>query len=255
MTTAYWWQGSDALGYVPNLGDLLTPILLRQLANLSVTWEPPTQADLVCCGSVLDSLPRSGWAGGVIGAGQLQATTTTDLTHATVFGVRGPLTLQRIHSSQSEITIGDPGLLASYLAPASQRYEVGIVAHWSDRRLVSEELALAVRCGYPARVIDIGAEPLETIATIGSCRKIVASALHGVIVADAFGIPRRAEPFPSMNTNPWEGASFKWLDYGTSIGQPIEFGKLQQAPTGCVQEIQHNLLAMFQRVKENYAAT
>lgn len=237
-----------------NLGDQLTPLLLQKFADIDPTWSPAASANIICVGSVIDSLPRSGWTGSVIGAGQLHKSTTTDLSDATVFGVRGPLTRNRIRT-QGDVTIGDPGLLASLLvSPCSQKYEVGIVAHWSDKDLAPRELERAVKWNYPATVIDVGDDPLETIAAIGSCRKIVASALHGIIIADAFGIPRRAEVFPSMRTNRWEGSFYKVDDYASSIGQPIHFGRLQQAPTDRIQYMQHELIAMFQRVKEHYAA-
>jgi len=253
MPTAYWWRGGGVLGYVPNLGDLLTPLLLQRFAGLDVTWSSAADADIVCCGSVLDALPRSGWTGIIAGSGQLQESTITDLTDATVLGVRGPLTLNRIKSTGTPV-IGDPGLLAPMLHPScNQKHEVGIVAHWSDFLLAPKELAKAEKYGYRATVIDIGGDPREVINAIGSCRKIVSSALHGIIVADAFGIPRRAEVFPAMRSNPNEGAFFKWDDWASSIGQPITFGKLQAAPTDRIKSMQHDLLAMFQQVKEHYA--
>ncbi len=254
MATCYWWRGGGVLGYVPNLGDLLTPILLKRLAGIDVTWAPAADADIVSCGSVLDALPRSGWSGVVAGSGQLQKTTTTDLTDATVLGVRGPLTLNRIQTTDAPF-MGDPGLLAPMLhSSRNQKHEVGIVAHWSDGLLVPRELAKASRYGYPATVIDVGGNPLEVVNAIGSCQKIVSSALHGIIVADAWGIPRRAEVFPAMKTNSWEGAFFKWDDYASSLGQPITFGKLQTAPSDRITQMQHDLIAMFQQLKEIHAA-
>ena len=252
MTTAFWWRGSDALGPIANLGDAINPFLL-QFAGIDVTWSPIAEADVICCGSVLDQLPRSGWTGTVAGAGQLQRTTVTDLTNANVLGVRGPLTANRIGSRQTPV-IGDPGLLAPLLIPSpNQQYEVGIVAHWSDSLLVQKELKRAAKCGYPATVINVSHNPLDVVTAIGSCRKIVTSALHGVIVADAFDVPRRAEVFPAMRSNPHEGAFYKWDDYASSIGQPIHFGKLQQAPRDRIKRMQNDLLAMFQQVKDIHA--
>ncbi len=249
MTTAYWWRKH------PNLGDAINPLLLERLSGLTVEWAEPAVADIICCGSLIDSLPRSGWTGTVVGSGQLQESTVTDLTAANVLGVRGPLTRQRIHASQAVTTLGDPGLLAPMLKPSrNQKHEVGIVAHWSDNELVPRELANAAKYGYSATVIDIGGDVMEVINAIGSCQKIVASALHGVITADAFGIPRRAEPFPAMVTNPYEGGHFKWTDYSESIGQPIEFGTLQRAPQDRIKQMQHDLLGMFQTLKEIHAA-
>jgi hypothetical protein len=57
-----------------------------------------------------------------------------------------------------------------------------------------------------------------------------------------------------MRSNPNEGAFYKWDDYASSIGQPIRFGKLQQAPERRITQMQSDLTAMFQQVKEHHAA-
>ena len=252
MATAFWWQGSDSLGHVANLGDQLNPLLLNHY-GIDVTWAPVADADIIACGSVIDHLPRSGWTGIIAGAGQLQRSTTTDLSDATVLGVRGPLTRNRIRTSNVPI-VGDPGLLAPMLVPTPHKtHEVGIIAHWSDKDLVNRELWRARKVGYPVTVINVADDPLDVIIAIGSCRKIVSSALHGIIIADAWGIPRRAEVFPAMRTNPHEGGFMKFDDYASSIGQPIHFGHLQQAPHGRIMQMQSDLTAMFQQVKEIHA--
>ncbi len=243
MARAFWWQGSDSLGHVVNLGDALNPLLLTHY-GIDATWSPIADAIIVACGSVLDQLQRSGFTGTIAGAGQLQESTTTDLTDATVLGLRGFLTKERVRCNGFPI-IGDPGLLAPQLAAASPgTINIGVIPHWTDTELWERG-----RC-EGAVLIDVRDDPLDVIAQIGSCNRIVSSALHGIIIADAFGIPRRAEPFLSMRTNKWEGGGFKWADYGSSIGQPVEFSQWQQAPTRRITQMQSDLTAMFQQVKE-----
>ena len=244
MTTAYWWQGSDTLGHITNLGDALNPLLLNHF-GLDVTWAPVADADLICCGSVIDHLPRTGWTGTIAGAGQLQESTTTDLFDATVLGLRGHLTRHRTRF-ESDVVIGDPGLLAPVLVPAVPKtIDVGVIPHWTDTELWQRE-----RNGV---LIDVRDDPLDVITQIASCQEVVSSALHGIIIADAFHIPRRAEPFPAMRTNKWEGGEFKWRDYASAICQPIEFGTVQQPQYDRIQIIQQDLTAMFQQVKEIHA--
>ena len=97
-------------------------------------------------------------------------------------------------------------------------------------------------------LIDPTGDPLNVLRLIGSCTKVISSSLHGLIVADAFGIPRRAERFAGMEANRHEGGDFKFRDYGASIGQPIEFGTLQEASRTKIEQMQYSLFDMFRRV-------
>ena len=255
MTTAHWWRGDERTGAVSNLGDALTPILLSHFAGIDATWAPPESADILCCGSVLDSIPRSGWRGVVMGAGQLHESTRTDLTFATVAVLRGTLTRQRVQTHNHPV-IGDPVLLASELVtPKPNSIEIGVVPHWDDKELWPRELHNSHHCKYAEpTLIDVTADPLEVVRQIGSCRKVVSSSLHGIVVADAFGIPRRAMPFPSMTTDAaHEGGAFKFYDYASALGQPMEFGKLQTAPKVRVDQIQYDLFTSFQWLRGIYA--
>ncbi len=255
MTTAFWWKGDARTGPISNLGDQLTPILLRQFADITATWAPPTEADIVCTGSVLDVLPRAGYRGTVVGSGQLHNHTLTDLSFATVLGLRGALSRLRVQC-EGEPVLADPVLLASELVtPTPNSIEIGVVPHWTDRELWLLEQAKAKKYKYAMpTLIDPTGDPLEVIAAIGSCRKVVTSTLHGAVVADAFGVPRRVELAPSMrNDKAHEGGTFKLADYSSTLGQPITFGKLQTAPRERVDAMQWELFNMFQTLKGLHA--
>ncbi len=255
MTTCFWWRGDARTGPVNNLGDALSPILLQHFSDITVTWTPPEDADLVCCGSVLDVLP-TGYAGTVVGSGQLHNHTLTDLTFATVLGLRGALSRMRVECGDQNPVLADPGLLASELVtPVPNSIEIGVVPHWSDRELWLLEQTKAMRGKYAMpTLIDPTGDPLEVIAAIGSCRKVVTSTLHGAVVADAFGIPRRVELAPAMrNDKAHEGSTFKFADYASTLGQPITFGKLQTAPQERVTAMQWQLFQMFQTLKGLHA--
>ena len=254
MTTAYWWRGDERVGSVANVGDQLTPILLSHFADIDVTWAPPDEADLICCGSVLDVMPRHNWHGTVVGAGQLHRGTLTDLSFATVLGLRGSLTRERVQCDGDPV-LGDPALLASELVtPVPNSIELGIIPHWSDMELWAAERDNAVKYGYAVPTfIDITGPPLDVIRQIGSCCKVVTSALHGAIIADSFHVPRRVEPFPAMFTDTnHEGSVYKLHDYSSTLGQKIKFGELQTAPKVRVDQIQYDLFGMFQTLKARY---
>lgn len=222
--TGFWWVGH------PNFGDLLTPLLLQHFADLSVSWAPVGKANLVCVGSVLDLLPQR-WDGVVIGSGKLREASSVDLSHATVLALRGPLTAKGVKGS---FALGDPGLLADELVTVTKEHELGLVPHWSDKRLEHRPEFKK----FKPLIIRPSNNPLEVLRQIGSCRKIVSSSLHGIIIADAFGIPRRTE---MAEIFPREGGDFKFRDYAASIGVPFQVGVTQEAPRSKIQDRQHEL--------------
>jgi pyruvyltransferase len=195
----YWWNW----GRVPNFGDELTPIILQAFTGLDVEWARPKDAELVACGSVLTHLPKA-WSGTVWGTGKMRERDKIDLSQANVLALRGALSAQGSGASQGYV-LGDPGLLASLL-PGIKRttdIELGVIPHWEDRSMVWRHRGMT---------IDVRAHPLEVIAKIASCKRVVSSSLHGIIVADAFGIPR-------MWTRSRGATEFKFRDHMTVVGE------------------------------------
>lgn len=227
LPTGYWWVGR------PNFGDLLTPLLLQHFSGLPVSWGPLKDADLVCVGSILDQLPQH-WDGVVIGSGKLREASHVDLSCAKVLALRGPLTAQSVKGVRGDFALGDPGLLADELVTVNKEHELGIVPHWSDTKL--EHRPEFQR--YKPLIIRPSGDPLEVLRQIGSCRKIISSSLHGIIVSDAFGIPRRTEMAERM---PREGGDFKFRDYSASVGVEFKVGVTQEAPRAKVADRQHEL--------------
>jgi hypothetical protein len=88
--------------------------------------------------------------------------------------------------------------------------------------------------GFRIKVINPLDEPLTVLRDIGACLKIVTSSLHGMIVADAFGIPRRVEYSPKLGK---DGGDFKFRDYSASIKTPFETGKVVQPSRFHVEDI------------------
>ena len=249
----YYWNGIDQWhnAIISNFGDELAPLILTHFAGIQTTWSEPAEAEIVTVGSVLDVLPQHGWTGIVAGAGKLLATTVTDLTAATVLGLRGPLTLEGLklkREHRHHLVLGDPALLCpDFVTVQRDTTVLGCVPHLSDTELYPREVARAERDHYtPPVLIDPTGNPLDVVAAIGSCQKIISSSLHGLVVADAFNIPRRAEYFPEMFTNKWQGGLFKFNDYSESIGLPIEFGTLQQANHNRIEAMQFELFQMLQ---------
>lgn len=230
--TAFWWTGRS------NFGDLLTKLLLKRFSGLVVEWAPFDKAQLIGVGSVLDVIPAQ-WSGIIAGAGRLFEDSHPDLSCAEIFGLRGPLSARGV---PGDYVLGDPGLLADELVDLPIRdVDLGLVPHWSDTELEHRPEFLK----YNPLIIRVSDSPLEVIRSIGRCKKIVSSSLHGVVVADAFGIPRRIEMTDRFT---YEGNDFKFRDYAASVGMKLEIGLTQLAPRYKVQDLQHELYDMLDAV-------
>jgi pyruvyltransferase len=228
--SSYYWRG------VPNFGDWLGPLLLKHFSDIDVTWASPVDADIVSVGSVIDVL-KPEFAGIIAGSGKLHEKTPVNFPNAKIFGLRGPLTARGV---KGDFTLGDPGLLADELVPRPNKtHNLGLVPHWSDDTLIYRKEFLK----YEPLIINPRDEPLKVLSQIGSCRKIVASSLHGIIVADAFGIPRRTETTPRFLK---EGGAYKFLDHAAAVGLPFELGVTQAAPRHTVTDLQHSLFDMLE---------
>lgn len=230
--SAFWWNARA------NFGDGLTPYLLKAFADVKVDRADAGEADIMVVGSILEAVPEH-WTGIVAGAGKLYEHTRPHLDAAHVYGLRGALSARGVHG---DYVLGDPALLIDEMVPAAKKeYELGVVPHWSDKTLAARFAK------WNPHVIVPSGDPLTVVREITRCKKIVSSSLHGIIVADAYGIPRRAEMFAQAAV---EGGDFKFRDYASAIGLPMKFGMIQSPFRWKVEELQRGLWDMFKRVGE-----
>ncbi len=94
------------------------------------------------------------------------------------------------------------------------------------------------------RFINPRHPPLEVVAEIGACKRIVTSSLHGMITADAFGIPRRVEISPAL-LNETEGGDFKFRDYSASISTRFEPGKMTEPVRWAIEDAKYSIYDAF----------
>lgn len=235
MTSSYWWKGR------PNFGDELGPLLLKHFSGLTVEWSAIGTADLISVGSLLHMVPKD-WTGVIGGSGTLFENTPRAFANAKVFGVRGPLTARGM---RGDFAIGDPGILADELVVAHKEHKLGLVPHWSDTELEHRPEFKQ----YKPLIIRPDGHPLDVLRQIGSCRKIVSSSLHGIIVADAFGIPRRTETTSRFLK---EGGDWKFRDHNAAVGVPFELGVTQEAPRWIVQDRQHEVYDMLRAIGDYF---
>lgn len=239
----YYWKGKK------NFGDLLTSLLLKRFTKLDSQWADPNNAELVMVGSILEQLPET-FNGIIAGTGKLHADSKLKFPNAKILGVRGWLTAQHLGLKGNNFVIGDAGLLANELVPLQDKqYNLGLVPHWTDTTLEQNPIFKK----YNPKIIRVSDDPLKVITEISQCKKIVASSLHGIVLADAFNIPRRIEIAPKMLSHPkTEGGLYKWEDYSSSLGMKLEIGLTQEIDRNIVTERQHEIFDMFQEIKRIY---
>ena len=236
---AYWWRK------VPNFGDAITPYLLERFANIkNVEWDTVSRASIVSCGSLLEHIPPD-WDGYIVGTGKLIENSRLNGFGKTakILAFRGPLTARGF---KGNFALGDPGILANELVgPQEKKWDLGIVPHWQDGEL-ADRFKNLIPEKFTIKVIDTAANPLQVIADIGSCRRIVTSSLHGAIIADSFGgIPRRIEICDKMSK---DGGLFKFRDYSESIKTPLEIGKMVEPSRFYVEDVKFSIYDAYREL-------
>lgn len=239
----YYWKAK------PNFGDLLSTLLLKRFTKFEAEWSEPKTSDLIVVGSILEHMPES-WNGVIAGAGLLREESRMNFRHARIFALRGPLTAARVTGADDDLfepVLADPGLLANELIQLPDKeYNLGIIPHWTDKELAHRPEFLK----YNPKIINVADNPLKVIEEIAKCKKIISSSLHGIVLADAFNIPRRIEISPTVLAKPkQEGGLFKWEDYSASINMPLIIGKTQEANVNTITQKQHELYDVFEEIK------
>lgn len=215
--------------YAPNFGDLLAPWLVTKMTGLPTVLVKEKAHRLephyVLVGSILGHV-RDGsivWGTGSFG------TETSANINASYRAVRGPLTRNRIRTLKGECPpiYGDPGLLCPvfYRPKVEKTHEVGIIIRHSEagwRKALADQDVL---------LIDLKTDKIEeTIDAICSCKRIISSSLHGLILADAYGIPNAW-----LDSSTPMGLNFKYWDYLISVDkvrdpQSLDFKKAGLTP-------------------------
>jgi pyruvyltransferase len=187
----YYWKGSK----ISNFGDHLSLILVERIVQTPV--QPchirfPNSIKLLAIGSILSAAANGDivWGSGV--NGKNLALSYYHFTHLDVRAVRGPLTrqflMEKFHIKVPEI-YGDPALLFPYFFPEFEKaqfpsYHYLIIPHYSEEKLFPKEL-FGNHVVYPTEPWDV------VIRKILNSQFVISSSLHGIIIAEAYGIPSR----------------------------------------------------------------
>jgi pyruvyltransferase len=233
----YWWDEE------PNFGDAMNPLFLDRLFGVNVEWAPLDLAQLTASGSVIQwitpkvparSEPIYVWGSGYIFPGEPAPPSGS----ANYCAVRGKQSAAMSGLGQ-DVVLGDPGLLANLVVPppSRKRHAVGVVPHLHHR---SDPVLLAAIRKSDALFIDVGADPADVLAQIASCEFVFSSSLHGLIVADSYGVPNT---WLTLEPPPF-GGEWKFRDYYSIFGAAA-------APTPVEPGL--DLLAIVKRDRDSYS--
>jgi pyruvyltransferase len=200
-----------------NFGDHLSLELVERILNEPVEVykkNKKTEKKLLAIGSII-SLASEGdiiWGSGVNGKSLSLA--NYRFTNLDIRAVRGPLTrqfLMRNFKIKCPEIYGDPALLMPYFFPEFKKsihpnYEFIIIPHYSEQHFYPKELFPNVV--YPTEPWD------QVVRKILDSKFVISSSLHGIIVAEAYGIPARLLKIT------YNEPLFKYQDYYLATNRP-----------------------------------
>lgn len=229
----------------------------------------------------------------VWGSGFIKSPETSDerlMRRLNVRAVRGRVTLERLRGltglDLDDVAVGDPGLLASRLHPVkSPAFRVcGIIPHHAELAAIkrsADTVAIESERGIlqdstlkamplferlaksipGAVVLNPESPPKTVIGRISECEAVLSSAMHGLIVADSFGIPNMRV----IASDSLMGGDYKFTDYysafsknkyrAVNIREDVSAGLLETVKNGFedlpgeIVKIQDSLIRSFPKVR------
>lgn len=240
VSTLYWFRTSR------NFGDMLSPVICSRFLGREFSFGGKWTADVSGIGSILGWTLLQGDEGSLLsrqalrlragcnralrrplvvwGSGLISPLPPSGgvlMRRASVFAVRGELTISELRKASvplgSDVALGDPGVLLSdvWRIRPTGGVRRGFIPHaycWEDGTV-----AAFAREHPEIRLIDPRRAPDEVLSEIADCREVFSSSLHGLVAADAMGLPNRwvGLELPWMTA---ETAAFKFRDYFSAVG-------------------------------------
>lgn len=209
-----------------NFGDQLSKaiiekILKRKIQAINLAKEKNISNKLIALGSIFHYAKNKDviWGTGINPYWQKQKNIFSffkPLKNLDIRAVRGPLTREYILNNlkiDCPKIYGDPALLLPQLFPELKRKPkrtIGIIPHIKDINLFAEN----------PNLISPSDDWKKVVKQILECKFIISSSLHGLIVAEAFGIPARWLNNKSLPSYEKEG-TFKYNDYYASTNRSL----------------------------------
>lgn len=209
----YWWNGRV------NFGDLIGPMLVKKISGRNVVNmkdNDDPRPSLVTVGSVLNLMERENidiWGTGLIAP--LHAKSIENLRRVNpnrIHAVRGWKTYKELTEKMGWIVpriFGDPALLLPrFYAPGSiENLNITVIPHYLHANLFNE-------LSDDFNIINVEDSAENVISSIANSKSVVSTSLHGIIVAQAYGVPWT---WLRISDKTLAGDQFKFEDFFTVL--------------------------------------
>jgi pyruvyltransferase len=195
-----------------NVGDTLTPHIIKHFLKCDIERAGQDETGkLVAVGSVMSKVRTNDivWGTGCIREKEYKAPAGVKF-----LAVRGPLTRGLIKGAEVPEVYGDPALLLPlmYMPDIEKTHRVGIIPHYVDKKIVMSKYAFA--SGFN-KFIDVALPWKQFVDEVLSCERVESSSLHGIVIAEAYGIPATWMKYSEKVI----GNGFKFRDYQLGTGR------------------------------------
>lgn len=242
MVNLQWWENA---GKEQNVGDALSPVVVAFLKERNGIRDDRSSDNktkhLYAIGSIIDTSYQDAtvWGSGILNGNR--SLWWRKLRTLDIRCVRGPETRSALMANGYECPecYGDPAVLMPLIydptldSSHAKAYEYRVIRHHSDSSSDINSLS------------PITADYKAFIDELTKCKRIVSSSLHGIILAEAYGIPAVLLKH-DLNM-------FKYEDYYHSTGRydfPVagtveEALTIEPAPLPDLKPLQDNLIKSF----------
>lgn len=209
----FWYRHPEGHG---NFGDELTVPILKHFLGVEAEWSDEA-GKLLGVGSIIAHAKEGDtiWGSGLLSDQQGR------LSPVKYLALRGPLTARNLGVKVD--VYGDPAILMPLVYQPSmvKKHRRGYVPHYVDigSPIIPQNAFQINPLDHWKKVID----------DICSCEEIVSSSLHGIIIAEAYGIPAIYAEYSKERI----GGDFKFRDYLLGTGR--EESDLYKTPIPPIQ--------------------
>lgn len=218
-----------------NFGDELSKYLVQKISGKKVVYVRKNASNkLLSIGSIIDR--ESAYSDSDIwGSGCLQQNAMTKVKYfpigrylkqlfsrkSRIHAVRGPLSRKCLIDAGFSVpeVYGDPAILTPmYYQPRSPSgNDIGVILHQTHETPESEQILRSMGLRLISIYREGDTEIEQFIDEVASCRKVFSTSLHGVIIAQAYGVP--AQWLRIANQPIHADEEFKFNDYFLGSGQ------------------------------------